>query len=55
MGDNVINSGVAVATAIIGLAILAVVLGPQSDAKNVITAMGQFFAKIIGKAVAPVS
>lgn len=55
MGDNIINSLVAVAVAIVGIAILAAVLSPNSDAANTIKSFGNFFANIVGKAVSPVN
>lgn len=54
MGDSIISSGVAIAVAIIGLAILAVIVGRGSDTKNVVDSFGKFFSVIVGKAVAPV-
>lgn len=55
MGDNVISSFVAILTAIVGIAILAVVLGPKSDTAGTVGAFGKFFSSIVGKAVSPVS
>jgi flavin reductase (DIM6/NTAB) family NADH-FMN oxidoreductase RutF len=55
MYDDFINSGVAILTAIVALAILAVVLSKKSDTTNVIQSAGAFISSIISKAVSPVS
>lgn len=53
--SNAVSSSVAIVTAIIGLAIVAVILSPHSSTSNVIGAGGNFFQVLIRKAVAPVS
>lgn len=55
MGDSIISSGVAILTAIVGLAIIAVVLSRNSDTTNVVATAGSAFQTILGKAVSPVS
>jgi hypothetical protein len=55
MGDNILSSGVAILTAIVGLAILAVILSKRSSTVSVITAGGSAFSSLIGKAVSPIS
>lgn len=55
MGDSVISSGVAILTAIVGVAIIAVVLSSKSDTTNVISTAGNAFTTILGKAVQPIS
>jgi uncharacterized membrane protein len=55
MGDKAITSAVLVLTAIVGVAIVAVLVSKQSDTANVLGAAGKSFSSIIGAAVAPVS
>lgn len=58
MGDSIISSGVAILTAIVGLAIISVVLSKNSNVggpTGVIAAAGSAFQTILGKAVSPVS
>lgn len=55
MFENALSSTVAILTAIIGLAIVAVILSPNSDTQNVISAGGGFFRSLVSKAVSPVS
>lgn len=55
MGDNIISSGVAILTAIVGLAIVAVIFSNNSDTKNVVGVAGNAFQTILGKAVSPIS
>lgn len=55
MGNNIISTSVAILTAIVGVAIIAVILSQKSDTSNVITTAGKAFQTILGKAVQPVS
>lgn len=55
MSDHWINSAVTVAIAIVGIAILAVIVSQKSQTANVITAAGAAFANDISAAVAPVT
>lgn len=55
MGDSAISSVVAILTAMVGLAIIAVVFSQKSDTTNVISTAGAAFQTILGKAVQPVS
>jgi hypothetical protein len=55
MGDNIISSVVGILTAIVGLAIIAVVLSKNSYTSQTIGAAGSAFQSILGKAVSPVS
>jgi hypothetical protein len=52
---NVAPAVVAVITGIIGLAIIAVVVGTNAQTSNVIGSAGTALSKIIGAAVAPVA
>jgi PRD1 phage membrane DNA delivery len=54
MSDKLIEGVVAVATAIIGLALVAVIFGSKQTS-GVISSAGTAFGKIIGAAVAPAS
>jgi hypothetical protein len=55
MGDKAITSVVVVLTAIVGVAIVAVVVSKQADTANVLGAGGKAFSSILSAAVAPVS
>lgn len=55
MADRIFGDILAVATAIIGLAIIAVLVGQKSQTSNVIGAMGTAFANDIKAAVSPVT
>jgi PRD1 phage membrane DNA delivery len=55
MGDKVITSIVVVLTAIIGVAIIAVLVSRQADTANVLQAGGSAFSNILKAAVSPVS
>jgi len=54
MSDKVIEAVVAIATAIIGLALIAVIFGSKQTA-NVFKSAGSAFQGIIGAAVKPAS
>jgi len=54
MGEKIISDLVAVATAIVSLAIIAVVVGKSSKTSDVITAAGNALGNDIKAAVAPV-
>lgn len=55
MGDKVITGGVAIVTAVIGIAILAVLVSKQADTANVLGAAGSALSGIIKTAVSPVT
>ena len=55
MGDQLIASVVTVATAIVGLAIIAVLVSKNADTSSVIGAGGTAFAQAVGAAVSPVT
>lgn len=55
MTDNIISSVVTVATAIIGLAILAVLVSKNANTANVIGAAGRALSSNIGAAVSPIT
>lgn len=53
--DKLTESVVTVAVAIIGLAMLAVIVGRNAQTSKVITAIGDAFSKSIKTAVSPVT
>lgn len=53
--NNLFGGLSAIVMAIIGLAILAVILSPKSQAANVIHASGSFLSNLIASAVKPVA
>lgn len=53
--DKLTESVVTIATAIIGVAILSVLVSRQSNTAGVMTAAGGSFAKALGAATAPVT
>jgi hypothetical protein len=55
MGDQAITGIIAILTAIIGVAIIAVLVGQQAQTASVLTAGGNAFANILKTAVSPVS
>lgn len=55
MGDSIISSTFAVLTAIVGLAIIAVLVSRNAQTGNVLTAGGNAFAGILKTAVSPVT
>lgn len=55
MGDQLISSAVTVATAIIGLAIIAVLVSKNANTSNVIGAGGSAFSSALAAAEAPVT
>lgn len=55
MGDHMLTSLVTVATAIIGVAILAVLVSNRANTAGVITSTGQAFANDLLAAVSPVT
>lgn len=55
MGDQLIASVVTVASAIIGLAIIAVLVSNNANTSGVVTSAGTAFANDIKAAVSPVS
>jgi hypothetical protein len=55
MGDNFMNTIAAIATSIIGVAIVAVIVSKNAQTGSVISAAGQAFEGILGVAVSPVT
>jgi hypothetical protein len=55
MNDSMLNSIVTVATAIVGVAILAVIVSRNSNTSGVIGAAGNAFSNALGVAVSPVT
>ena len=55
MGDQFFSSIVTVATAIVGVAIIAVIVSQRSQTSQVITSAGSAFAQDIAAAVSPVT
>lgn len=55
MKTDTFSAVAAILTAIIGVAILAVILSPNSDTPSVIKSVGNFFSNIVSRAVSPVS
>jgi hypothetical protein len=55
MGDQLIASVVTVATAIVGLAIIAVLVSKNANTAGVVQAGGSSFAQAIQAAVSPVT
>jgi hypothetical protein len=55
MENNLVNSVVTVLTAIIGVAIIAVLVGSNAKTSQVIQAGAQGFAQDLGVAVSPVT
>ncbi len=53
--DEIVKSIVTIATAIIGIAILAVLVSPNARTSSVVTSIGNAFTNSIGVAEAPVS
>lgn len=55
MTDQLISGIVTVATAIVGIAILAVLVSRQSQTPQVLSAAGSAFSNAIGAAVSPIT
>lgn len=55
MNESMMNSLVTVATAIVGVAILAVIVSRNSNTSGVIGAAGNAFSNALGVAVSPVT
>lgn len=55
MGDQLISSAVTVATAIIGLAIIAVLVSKNANTSGVIGTTGSAFSQALSAAEAPVT
>jgi hypothetical protein len=55
MGDQAITGVIAVLTAIVGVAIVAVLVSQKSQTAGVISAGGSAFSSILSAAVSPVS
>ena len=54
MNDNLITSVVTVATAIVGVALIAVLVSRNANTAQVISSAGGAFSNALGAAVAPV-
>lgn len=54
MGDQVISAVVTIATAIVGVAVLSVIVSRQSNTSGVITAGGDAFANALKAATSPI-
>ena len=52
---DVVSAISTIVMAIIGVAILAIIVSPKSSSTNVIAAAGKFLSNLIGAAVSPVS
>lgn len=55
MSEKVITSAVAILTAIVGLAIVALLVSKKADTANVFGAAGKSFSQILGCALSPVT
>lgn len=55
MSDHLISGVITVLSAIVGIAIIAVLVSQKAQTGNVITSAGQAFANDISAAVAPVT
>jgi hypothetical protein len=55
MSDQIITSIIGILTAIIGVAIIAVLVGQKSETSNVITSGGKAFSSILTTALSPVA
>lgn len=55
MSEQLFNSMVTIAMAIIGVAIVAVLVSRQANTANVLTSAGNAFARALGAATAPVT
>lgn len=55
MTDSIINGIIAIALAVVGVALTAVIFSKGGQTSQVITASGNAFSSIIKSAVAPVS
>lgn len=55
MGDHLISSVTSIATAIVGVAIIALLVSRNANTSGVIGAAGQAFAGALGAAEAPVT
>lgn len=55
MGEKAITGAVSVVAAIIGVAIIAVLVSPKSQTAGVLTAAGSSLASILKAAVSPVT
>jgi hypothetical protein len=53
--NNTMNTLVAVATAIIGLAALAVIVSPNAETANVVDATARGFGDVLSTAISPVT
>lgn len=55
MGDKLLTSVITVLTAIIGVAIVAVLVSKNAQTGSVLTAGGNAFSQVLGTAVSPVT
>lgn len=55
MDDKLVSTGVSIITAIIGVAIIAVIVGQKAQTASVLTAGGNALTSILKAAISPVS
>jgi hypothetical protein len=55
MGDKLLTSFIGIVTAIIGVAIVAIIFSKSSNTALVFTSAGNFFSKVLGAILGPVS
>lgn len=55
MGDNLVSGAVSIALAIVGIAIIAVLVSKQANTSGVITSAASGFASDISAAVSPIT
>lgn len=55
MGDQLLSSTLGIITAIIGIAIVAILVAKKSDTANVIGSGSKAFSSLVSQAVSPVS
>lgn len=55
MGDKLITGVVGIVTAMIGVAIIAVLVSSKSNSSSVIGAAGKSFSQILGCALSPIT
>jgi len=53
--SDLLNAGVSIALAIVGVALLAVLVSRNADTANILTAGGNAFSSDLGVAVSPVT
>ena len=55
MGKDLIEAIVSIVVAILGIALIAVIVGKGAQTSKVISASGQAFSEVLGEALKPVS